>query len=219
MKTEAGTRPDHLGPGEVGDPDRDRAVGVLARRGRHALPHLPLHHDQQVGHRGHLDEGPQHQGRGHVVGQVGHQAPRTGAARSASSAARSSVEGVALDHLHPGRLDHRAQHRDQVAVGLHRHHPGPGLGQGQGQGPEAGPDLEHLVAGPDAGQAGDAADRVGVSDEVLPEGPAGPQPVRRQQLGDVGAGMGHQEIVTSTTPWLESAICEKPSGDRSTTRG
>jgi hypothetical protein len=27
---------------------------------------------------------------------------------------------------------------------------------------------------------------------------------------DVGAGMGHQEIVTSTTPWLGSAICEKP---------
>jgi hypothetical protein len=31
--------------------------------------------------------------------------------------------------------------------------------------------------------------------------------------------MGHQEIVTSTTPWLGSAICEKPSYDRSTTRG
>ena len=71
----------------------------------------------------------------------------------------------------------------------------------------------------DAGEAGDAADRVGVGDEVLAEGPAGPQAVRRQQLGDVGAGMGHQEIVTSTTPWPRSAIWEKPSGDMSTTRG
>jgi hypothetical protein len=31
--------------------------------------------------------------------------------------------------------------------------------------------------------------------------------------------MGHQEIVTSTTPWLGSAICEKPEYDMSTTRG
>ena len=106
-----------------------------------------------------------------------------------------------------------------MAIGLDRHHPGPGLGQGQRQGAEPRPDLEHLGAGPGAREPGDAADRVGISDEVLAEGPAGPEPVRRQQLGDVGAGKGHQEIVTSTTPWPRSAICEKPSGDRSTTRG
>ena len=106
-----------------------------------------------------------------------------------------------------------------MAIRLDRHHPGPGLGQGQGQRAQARPDLEHLGAGPGAREAGDAADRVGVSDEVLPEGTAGPQPVRRQQLGDVGAGKGHQEIVTSTTPWPRPAICEKPAGDRSTTRG
>jgi hypothetical protein len=41
----------------------------------------------------------------------------------------------------------------------------------------------------------------------------------RQQLRDVGAGKGHQEIVTSTTPWLRSPICENPEGDMSTTRG
>ena len=69
------------------------------------------------------------------------------------------------------------------------------------------------------GQARNPADGVGVSDEVLPEGPAGLEAVRRQQLCDVGAGEGHQEIVTSTTPWLRSPICEKPEGDMSTTRG
>ena len=31
--------------------------------------------------------------------------------------------------------------------------------------------------------------------------------------------MSHQEIVTSTTPWLGSANCAKPDGDMSTTRG
>jgi hypothetical protein len=31
--------------------------------------------------------------------------------------------------------------------------------------------------------------------------------------------MGHQEIVTSTTPWLGSANCAKPDGDISTTLG
>jgi hypothetical protein len=41
----------------------------------------------------------------------------------------------------------------------------------------------------------------------------------REEFGDVRAGKGHQEIVTSTTPWLGSAICAKPSGDMSTTRG
>jgi hypothetical protein len=43
--------------------------------------------------------------------------------------------------------------------------------------------------------------------------------VVRQQLCDVGAGKGHQEIVTSTTPWLRPPICENPEGDMSTTRG
>ena len=106
-----------------------------------------------------------------------------------------------------------------MTIGLHRHHRGPGLGQGQGQRAQAGADLEHVGAGPGAREAGDAPDRVRVSDEVLPEGTAGPQSVRRQQLGDVGAGKGHQEIVTSTTPWPRPAICEKPAGDRSTTLG
>jgi hypothetical protein len=31
--------------------------------------------------------------------------------------------------------------------------------------------------------------------------------------------MRHQEIVTSTTPWLGSANCANPDGDMSTTRG
>ena len=60
---------------------------------------------------------------------------------------------------------------------------------------------------------------LGSATKFCPRARFGSQPVHRQQLGDVGAGMGHQEIVTSTTPWPRSAICEKPSGDRSTTRG
>jgi hypothetical protein len=40
-----------------------------------------------------------------------------------------------------------------------------------------------------------------------------------EQGRDVSTGMGHQEIVTSTTPWLGSANCANPEGDMSTTRG
>jgi hypothetical protein len=40
-----------------------------------------------------------------------------------------------------------------------------------------------------------------------------------KQRRDVRSGVGHQEIVTSTTPWLGSASWAKPDGDRSTTRG
>ncbi len=106
-----------------------------------------------------------------------------------------------------------------MAIGLDRHHVGARLGQGQGQGAQSRPDLEHVGTGAGTRQARNAADRVGVSDEVLPEGPAGLETVRRQQLCDVGTGKCHQEIVTSTTPWLRSPICEKPEGDMSTTRG
>jgi hypothetical protein len=106
-----------------------------------------------------------------------------------------------------------------MAIRFDGHDGGPRLGQGEGQGPEAGPDLEHAGAGPGAREASNAPDRVRVSDEVLPEGSAGLETMVRQQLCDVGAGKGHQEIVTSTTPWLRSPICENPEGDMSTTRG
>ena len=106
-----------------------------------------------------------------------------------------------------------------MAIRLHGHHAGTGLGQRQRQRAQARSDLEHVRARTGAREPGNATDGVRVSDEILPEGTARPQTVRRQQLCDVGAGKGHQEIVTPTTPWLVSAICEKPSGERSTTRG
>jgi hypothetical protein len=106
-----------------------------------------------------------------------------------------------------------------MAIGFDGHHVGARLGQGQGEGPETRPDLEHMCAGSGARKARNATDRVRVSDEVLPQGPAGLETVVRQQLCDVGAGKGHQEIVTSTTPWLRPPICENPEGDMSTTRG
>jgi hypothetical protein len=106
-----------------------------------------------------------------------------------------------------------------VAVSLDGEDPRPRLGQGKRQGSQPGTDLEDPAPRAGAGQAGDTPDGVGIGDEVLPEGLTGPEAVRRQQLGYVGAGMSHQEIVTCTTPWLVLAICEKPSGDMSTTLG
>ena len=111
---------------------------------------------KQVGHRGHLDQGPQHERRGDVVGQVGHQVPGPGAPVR-QQPGQVEGHGVALDDLHAGRFDDRAQHGHDVAVRLHRHHRGPRLGQGQGQGTEPRADLEDLGARarhPIAGRSG-----------------------------------------------------------------
>ncbi len=138
---------------------------------------------------------------------------------SASSAPEVERERVAGHHHGSDRLDHVPQDGDQVVVRLDRQHQRARLGQRQGQGPEPRADLEDARPGAHSGQSGDAPDSVGVGDEVLPEGPVRPEAVCCQQLGDVGAGKGHQEIVTSTTPSPRSAIWANPSGDMSTTRG
>ena len=64
--------------------------------------------------------------------------------------------------------DRAGQLVGQQLVDLHRDHPVGDLEQPQRQRAEPGTDLEHDVVGPDAGDGDDAADGVGVDDEVLP---------------------------------------------------
>ena len=61
---------------------------------------------------------------------------------------------------------------------------GAGLGQRQRQRAEPGADLDDVVAGTDAGEAGDAPHRVGVGDEVLAEVATRRQPVVGEELVD-----------------------------------
>ena len=49
---------------------------------------------------------------------------------------------------------------------------GPGLGESQGQRAQPGPELDDRRPRSDVGHARDAADRVGISDEVLAQRPA-----------------------------------------------
>jgi len=101
---------------------------------------------------------------GGVVGEVGHQCPR-------SAWHFLDPRGVAGDHFdrcRAGVLRHRprqppCQHRVQFDGGdlclL--------LEQGQGQAAQSGTNLQHVHAGLDAGQADDPHDRVWIDDEVL----------------------------------------------------
>ena len=73
----------------------------------------------------------------------------------------------------------------EVAVDLDSGDRRAGLGQRERQRAEAGADLDDLVAGADAGEAGDAADGVGIGDEVLAERPARMQAVTLEQFDDV----------------------------------
>ncbi len=61
---------------------------------------------------------------------------------------------------------------------------GAGLGECERERPEPGADLDHSVAGPDPGEGRDAADRVGVGDEVLAEVSAGSERRRLEEFSN-----------------------------------
>ena len=85
-----------------------------------------------MGHRRHLHQGPRAPAgwpRCRAGWPPGSTARRS---RSARSAARSSVRASPSTDLDPGRLDDGAQHGDQVAVRLDRHHPWPRSRPGPG---------------------------------------------------------------------------------------
>ena len=70
---------DHLGVGPPGPLHRRDAVGLRAGPGRQPLPHLELHHARACARwRARRLQQVEHERRGDVVGQVGHELPRPG---------------------------------------------------------------------------------------------------------------------------------------------
>ncbi len=62
-----------------------------------------------------------------------------------------------------------------------------GVGEGEGERAQAGADLDDRLARLHAGEARDAAHRVGIGHEVLAERPAGAETVTVEQLADLAA--------------------------------
>ena len=78
--------------------------------------------------------------------------------------------GIGLDDIDRRHVsEHVAQRADEPVIDLHGGDGRARLGERQGQRPQPGADLDDAIAGPDAGEVGDAAHRVRVGDEVLPE--------------------------------------------------
>ena len=146
-----------------------------------------------------------------VVGKVRDQGPVV----VAEQRAPVDLERIGFDHAHANRLDHFAQHRHEAAVDLDGGDIRAGLRERERQRPEAGADLDHTITRTDLGKPGDAAHRVGVDDEVLPECAARVESVRRQQLGDVPSAEGHQVMRTLMMPAPTGAISTNCSSSRS----
>ena len=142
---------------------------------------------------------------GDVVGQVRDQRPRRARRRAARSS--PSGQGVGLDDTDrpassaPGPRAARAP----GGVLLDGQDRRSGVGQRQGQRTEARPDLDHAVAGTDAGQPGDAHHRVGVGHEVLAERPAGVQPVPLHQLARPRERPARQSFAAGVAGWCSES--------------
>ena len=104
---------------------------------------------------------------------------------------------VGLDDRHVVEAaDDVGEHVDEAVVDLDRGHRGAGVGERHGERAQPGADLEDVVTGPDAGEVGDATDRVGVGDEVLAEIAARGEPAARQEVPH-RAARGHRRIAFS----------------------
>ena len=84
-----------------------------------------------------------------------------------------------------------AQDRYEEPVHLYGSDLGAGLDKGEGERAEAGPDLDDLLARDDLGEAGDAADGVGIAYEILAQGAARREAVELEQGTDLSVGMSH----------------------------
>ena len=113
------------------------------------------------------------------------------------------MHGVGLHDGGSGGLDDRRAGRARGAVSISiGGHLGAGLQQGQRERPEPRADLDDAVAGPDPGQAHDAAHGVGVGHEVLPQRPRRPAARARP------AGPGWP-----TGEWVTAASLAGPGAD------
>ena len=181
-----------------------RAVLLRCRAGGQPLGDLALHHHE------HRARSPARRRAGRTP--AAWRRCRAGWRRAssrpspASSAGQSSVMASASTTVTSATVgDDLAQHRHEPAVDLDRRHRRPGLGERQRQRAETGADLDHVVAGADAGQAGDAADGVRVGDEVLAEVAAGRQAADSRAGRGCGRGSASPGISTApVTRWTHA---------------
>ena len=153
----------------VGNVHADGAELRIARAGGEPLAHLPLDHHEHPGDAGFLVEGPQHDGDGHVVGQVRHHGP--GHRLRPENGVPGLLQHVGDDHPNgvPVGANHGLERRDERAIDLHRDDPSAGSSEGHGERAEPGAHLEDAIARADAGQLGDPSTQGRFDQEVLPE--------------------------------------------------
>ncbi len=187
---------DHARFGPVGHLDRYRSVLTVPRQRNQPIGDLSLHHDHQAFHDGNVIEEGGDQRGGDVVGQVGDHDP---AGIRPQEVRPVQAKRIPLHHLDRQGPQHRLEHRDQPGVDLYCSHAGPGVGERDRERAEAGSDLDHPVAGPGLRQAHDAPHGVGIDHEVLAQGPARPQTVRRQQVADLAGRQGHEPAPAPST--------------------
>ena len=177
---------------------RRQAVGVVARAGDQSVGDLELHHDDEADDGRHVIEQVADQGHRHVVREVRHQRPRPGAQQ------RLPVDphSVGVDDAQgPVVAGHLLEHVDEHVVDLDGRDLGARLEQRQGQRTQARAHLDHAVAEPDPCQFGDAADRVGLDDEVLAQRALGPDPKAVEESSSLGPGERHTADTTGASGW------------------
>jgi hypothetical protein len=168
--------------------DRDGAEILRTGPGRVALGRLQLQHEHHA-FRQRTRQHRIHPRRGDGVGQVGDDLESCRRALRRQTGQRL-LHGVALEQVQPvGKLRHEGlrQVGVQRAVFFHGPHFGAGGEQRRGERAEAGPHLDHDVAGADAGQFERFADDVAVDQKILPEVPLGQVSEPGEQVGRAAA--------------------------------
>ena len=180
---DVGRRPEHRAPDGAGaarlgvprDLHRRHAVDLRARRGDEPVGDLGLHHHQPVGDRREAAQQVQQHRHRDVVGQVGHDRAGLGGGSVSSRSASACTTSRLAAYDGARAVDRVAQRAGEHRVDLDGDHPAGCREQTQREGAEPRADLEDDVVRRHLGGAHDAAHRVGVDDEVLPQRLGGPQ--------------------------------------------
>ena len=176
---------------EPGELHRRHAVGAAAGRSDESIRYLRLHHDESAAQRGACVEQVEDDGDGDVVGQVGHE--RIGGSRQFAKA-----QGIRCDDLEVmGPVGLQSRHRvgerlGKDGVDLHRDHVCPRREKTKGEAAQTGAHLEHDVVVAHTREAHDAADGVGIDDEVLAPLLGGADP---PAIGDAAQVTGTEQAV------------------------
>ena len=204
---------DDLGARPVRDLHRDRAVALVADTRGQALPDLALHHHEHPGR----SAGRRRADRRRAESRRCREGSRRASSRRRRAARGQSILSASASTTRDAdRLDHCAQHRHEAAVDLDRGDVRAGLRAARAsatRGPRRSRPRDHRR--PTSAKPGDAAHRVGVDDEVLPERAARVESVRGQQLGDVPSAERHQVMRTLMMPAPTGAISTNCSSSRS----